>query len=778
MKKVTFALNYHKKKEFYKPEDELSVSLRYYYAVSQKKSKVKKVTTSVRCKIRDWNPEWIKCPKRWPIKSSDPDYIIKNNHLSEFAAKFKDNPFSEIFTDATVPKSKQKPKNKILNSKEPSGPLKDKWTTHKNNIRLVNPSNKRAIDIIVVGTGLAGASAAASLAEMGYNVKAFCFQDSPRRAHSIAAQGGINAAKNYQNDGDSVYRLFYDTVKGGDYRSRESNVYRLAEVSSNIIDQCVAQGVPFAREYGGLLDNRSFGGVQVSRTFYAKGQTGQQLLLGAYSAMSRQINKGKIKLYNRHEMLDVVKIQGKARGIIARNLVSGKVERHSAHAVVLCSGGYGNVFYLSTNAMGSNVTASWRAHKSGSFFANPSFTQIHPTCIPVSGEYQSKLTLMSESLRNDGRIWVPKKQEDAKLIREGKKSPLDLGEDERDYYLERRYPAFGNLVPRDVASRAAKERCDAGYGVNETGEAVYLDFASAIQRYGKEKAITKGLDTNDIETVTSLGKDVVKSKYGNLFQMYEKITDDNPYETPMKIYPAVHYTMGGLWVDYNLMTTVPGLYACGEANFSDHGANRLGASALMQGLADGYFVLPYTIGDYLADDIRTGPISTDLPEFHDKEKEVKSKLEAIIRIQGTKSVDFFHRKLGKIMWENCGMSRNAQNLRNAIFEISELKEEFWSDVKVLGKLDEFNPELEKAGRVADFLELGELMCRDALEREESCGGHFREEHQTKEGEALRNDKDYTFVSAWQSVNDSAINSILHKEKLVYDNIEVKQRSYK
>jgi len=777
MKKVTFALNYHKKKNLYKESDELSVSLRYYYSISQKESKIKKITTGVKCKIKDWNPQWNRTKKRWPIKDTDPDYILKNTRLTDLVEMFKDNPLGKNFADiAALPL--ERPKINILNSSEPKGLLKDKWTTHKDNIRLVNPSNKRLIDIIVVGTGLAGASAASSLAEMGYNVKAFCFQDSPRRAHSIAAQGGINAAKNYQNDGDSVYRLFYDTVKGGDYRSRESNVYRLAEVSSNIIDQCVAQGVPFAREYGGLLDNRSFGGVQVSRTFYAKGQTGQQLLLGAYSAMSRQINKGKIKLFNRHEMLDVVKIDGKARGIIARNLVNGQIERHSAHAVVLCSGGYGNVFYLSTNAMGSNVTASWRAHKSGSYFANPSFTQIHPTCIPVSGEYQSKLTLMSESLRNDGRIWVPKNSQDAELIRSGSKSPLDLSEEERDYYLERRYPAFGNLVPRDVASRAAKERCDAGFGVNETGEAVYLDFASAIQRYGKEQATTKGLNLEDAKLITKLGKEVVKSKYGNLFQMYEKITDDNPYETPMKIYPAVHYTMGGLWVDYNLMTTVPGLYACGEANFSDHGANRLGASALMQGLADGYFVLPYTIGDYLADDIRTGPIPIDLPEFEEKENEIKHKLNKFISIQGSKSVDYFHRKLGKIMWENCGMSRNAKNLREAIFDISELREEFWSDVKVLGRIDEFNPELEKAGRVADFLELGELMCTDALHREESCGGHFREEHQTSEGEALRNDKDFTFVSAWESIDDTPSNSTIHKEKLIYDNIEVKQRSYK
>ena len=664
-----------------------------------------------------------------------------------------------------------------LDAKIPEGPLKDKWTKHKNDIKLVNPANKRLIDVIVVGTGLAGGSAAASLAEMGYNVKSFCFQDSPRRAHSIAAQGGINAAKNYQNDGDSVYRLFYDTIKGGDYRSREANVYRLAEVSANIIDQCVAQGVPFAREYGGLLDNRSFGGVQVSRTFYAKGQTGQQLLLGAYSAMSRQINKGKITMYNRHEMLDVVIVDSKARGIIARNLVTGKIERHSAHAVVLASGGYGNVFFLSTNAMGSNVTAAWKAHKKGAFFANPCYTQIHPTCIPVSGEYQSKLTLMSESLRNDGRIWVPKYSEDAEAIRKGKKTANDLSEDQRDYYLERRYPAFGNLVPRDVASRAAKERCDAGFGVNETGEAVFLDFASAIERYGKEQAKIKGLDENDAKLVNTLGKDVVKAKYGNLFQMYEKITDDNPYETPMKIYPAVHYTMGGLWVDYNLMTNVSGLYACGEANFSDHGANRLGASALMQGLADGYFVLPYTIGDFLADDIRTGAISTDLPEFDEAEKQATGRIEKLIGNKGTKPVDYFHKKLGKIIWNECGMSRNKEDLLKAIDEISSLREEFWNDVMVPGDANELNQELEKAGRVADFLELGELMCKDALEREESCGGHFREESQTEEGEALRNDADYTFVSAWEYAKKPS-ESPLHKEVLEFENIELKQRSYK
>lgn len=665
----------------------------------------------------------------------------------------------------------------ILDSKIPEGPLKDKWTNHKNKINLVNPANKRLIDIIVVGSGLAGGSAAASLAEMGYNVKCFCFQDSPRRAHSIAAQGGINAAKNYQNDGDSVYRLFYDTIKGGDYRSREANVYRLAEVSANIIDQCVAQGVPFAREYGGLLDNRSFGGVLVSRTFYAQGQTGQQLLLGAYSALSRQIAKGKVQMYNRHEMMDVVIEDGKARGIIARNLVTGEIERHGAHAVVLCTGGYGNVFFLSTNAMGSNVSAAWKAHKRGAFFANPCYTQIHPTCIPVSGDHQSKLTLMSESLRNDGRIWVPKKKEDVEAIRAKKKKPTDIAEEDRDYYLERRYPSFGNLVPRDVASRAAKERCDAGYGVNATGEAVYLDFASAIERYGKAEANIKGLKGADKETIKRLGRDVIKSKYGNLFDMYKQITADNPYYTPMMIYPAVHYTMGGLWVDYNLMTNVAGLYACGEANFSDHGANRLGASALMQGLADGYFVLPYTIGDYLSNDIRTGKISTDTPAFNEAEKNVTDRINTLISNKGTKSVDHFHKRLGKVMWDKVGMARNAQGLQEAAQEIREIREDFWKNVKIPGNSNGFNPELDKAGRVADFLELGELFAKDALDRQESCGGHFREEYQTEEGEALRNDENFTYVAAWEHKGDPK-DAILHKEDLTFENVELKTRSYK
>lgn len=668
-----------------------------------------------------------------------------------------------------------------LDSKVPKGPIKDKWTDYKNKIDLVNPANKRHIDVIVVGTGLAGGSAAATLAELGYNVKAFAYQDSPRRAHSIAAQGGINAAKNYQGDGDSTYRLFYDTVKGGDYRSREANVYRLAEVSANIIDQCVAQGVPFARDYGGLLDNRSFGGVLVSRTFYAKGQTGQQLLLGAYSAMNRQIARGKIEMFNRHEMLDVVIVDGKARGIIARNLITGEIERHSAHAVVVGSGGYGNVYFLSTNAMGSNATAAWKIHKKGAYFANPCYTQIHPTCIPRSGDYQSKLTLMSESLRNDGRIWVPKNMEDVLAIREGRKKPTDLSEDERDYYLERRYPAFGNLVPRDVASRAAKERCDAGYGVNQTGEAVYLDFASAFERYGKEQAKIQNIKNPTAEKIYELGQAIVEAKYGNLFQMYEKIVDQNPYKTPMMIYPAVHYTMGGVWVDYNLMTTIPGCYCIGEANFSDHGANRLGASALMQGLADGYFVLPYTIGDYLADDIRTGKIPTDTKEFDEAEKEVTERINFFVNNKGTKSVDYFHKKLGKVMWDKAGMSRNAQGLTEAMAEIKAIREEFWKEVSVPGGADEMNPELEKAGRVADFLELGELFAKDALVRAESCGGHFREESAEldgpQKGEAKRNDKDFAFVSAWEYKGEPA-DAVLHKEELEFNDIELKQRSYK
>ncbi|MHC5354462.1 fumarate reductase/succinate dehydrogenase flavoprotein subunit [Myroides sp. LJL115] len=664
-----------------------------------------------------------------------------------------------------------------LDSKIPQGPIDKKWSDYKNHIKLVNPANKRNIDVIVVGTGLAGGAAAATLAELGYNVKAFCYQDSPRRAHSIAAQGGINASKNYQGDGDSVYRLFYDTVKGGDYRAREANVYRLAEVSENIIDQCVAQGVPFAREYGGLLDNRSFGGVQVSRTFYAKGQTGQQLLLGAYSAMNRQIGRGKIKMYNRHEMLDVVIVDGKARGIIARDSVTGEIERHSAHAVVICTGGYGNVFFLSTNAMGSNVTAAWKAHKRGAYFANPCFTQIHPTCIPVTGDHQSKLTLMSESLRNDGRIWVPKKIEDAVAIREGKLKPTQIAEEDRDYYLERRYPSFGNLVPRDVASRAAKERCDAGYGVNATGEAVYLDFASAIDRYGKEQARLQHLDENDAKVVYKLGKEVVENKYGNLFQMYEKIVDEDPYTTPMMIYPAVHYTMGGLWVDYNLMSTIEGCYVLGEANFSDHGANRLGASALMQGLADGYFVLPYTIGDYLANDIRTGKISTDLPEFAEAEAKVKSTIAQLMSNKGIHSVDYFHKKLGKIMWDKVGMARNAKGLTEAMKEIAELREQFYKEVRVSGTENSFNQELEKALKVADYLELGELFAKDALHREESCGGHFREEHQTEEGEAQRDDENFAYVAAWEYKGNPS-DAVLHKEDLVYENIKLVARSYK
>ena len=656
-----------------------------------------------------------------------------------------------------------------LDAKIPVGPIETKWSKYKSSVPLVNPANKRNLEIIVVGTGLAGASAAATLAELGYKVKAFCFQDSPRRAHSIAAQGGINAAKNYQNDGDSVYRLFYDTIKGGDYRAREGNVHRLAEVSGNIIDQCVAAGVPFAREYGGLLSNRSFGGTQVQRTFYAAGQTGQQLLLGAYSGLQRQVGMGTVKMYNRHEMLDVVNIDGKCRGIIARNLITGEIERHGGHAVLLCTGGYGNVFYLSTNAMGSNVTAAWKAHKRGAFFGNPCFTQIHPTCIPVSGEHQSKLTLMSESLRNDGRIWVPKAKND---MRPGNEIP----EEERDYYLERRYPAFGNLVPRDIASRAAKERCDAGYGVGTSKLAVFLDFAAAVDRYGHGEANKNNIANPSKEDITTWGKAVVKEKYGNLFDMYKQITGEDPYEVPMRIYPAVHYTMGGLWVDYNLMTTVPGLYSLGEANFSDHGANRLGASALMQGLADGYFVIPYTIGSYLAKEIGTGKIPTDHPEFIKVEKEVKDRIDTLIKIQGKTSPELFHRRLGKIMWDKCGMARNAQGLKEAIVEIRALRNEFWSDVKVMGNITEFNPELDKAGRVADFIELGELMCIDALTREESCGGHFREEHQTEEGEALRDDENFMFVSAWEHKAQEEWE--LHKEELIYENIKIAQRSYK
>lgn len=643
----------------------------------------------------------------------------------------------------------------ILDSKIPEGPLAEKWTKHKFNMKLVNPANKRKYEVIVVGTGLAGASAAASLAELGYNVKAFCFQDSPRRAHSIAAQGGINAAKNYQNDGDSIYRLFYDTIKGGDYRAREANVYRLAEVSVSIIDQCVAQGVPFAREYGGLLSNRSFGGAQVSRTFYARGQTGQQLLLGAYSALSRQVANGKVKLYPRTEMMDVVLVDGKARGIVTRNLVTGVVESHSAHAVLLCTGGYGNVFYLSTNAMGSNVTAAWRAHKKGAFFSNPSYTQIHPTCIPVSGDHQSKLTLMSESLRNDGRVWVPKTVETAEKLRKGAITANDIKEEDRDYFLERKYPSFGNLVPRDVASRNAKLICDEGKGVNETGEAVFLDFRDAINRDGE---------------------DAIRAKYGNLFDMYQQITGYNPYKFPMMIYPAVHYTMGGLWVDFNLMTSVPGLYALGEANFSDHGANRLGASALMQGLADGYFVVPYTIGDYLAQISQT-KIPTDSAEFQKAEKDVKERIQKLISIKGDKTVDFYHKKLGKIMWDYCGMARSEEGLRKAKAMIKTLKSEFWSNVKVLGTNEELNHSLEKANRVADFIELGELMVDDALHRNESCGGHFREEYQTPEGEAMRDDENFAYVAAWEFLGEGQEEK-LNTEPLVFENVKLTQRSYK
>ncbi|MEE4284568.1 MAG: fumarate reductase/succinate dehydrogenase flavoprotein subunit [Mariniphaga sp.] len=644
----------------------------------------------------------------------------------------------------------------ILESKIPEGPLAEKWIRHKENVKVVSPANKRKLEVIVVGTGLGGASAAASLAELGYKVKAFCYQDSPRRAHSIAAQGGINAAKNYQNDNDSIYRLFHDTIKGGDYRSREANVYRLAEVSPNIIDQCVAQGVPFGREYGGLLANRTFGGALVSRTFYARGQTGQQLLLGAYQAMNRQISKGNVEIYSRHEMLDVVIIDGKARGIVARDLVSGKIKRFGAHAVVVATGGYGNVFFLSTNAMGSNGSAAWQCYKRGAFFSNPCFVQIHPTCIPVHGDQQSKLTLMSESLRNDGRVWVPKKKEDAEKIRKGEIGPNDIPEEDRDFYLERRYPSYGNLVPRDVASRAAKERCDAGFGVNPEGKAVYLDFKYSIER---------------------LGKNVIKARYGNLFQMYEKITDVDPYKEPMMIYPAIHYTMGGTWVDYNLMTTVPGLYSIGEANFSDHGANRLGASALMQGLADGYFVLPYTIGDYLADEILTPKIDINKPEFEEAEKAVTERIKKLFNIKGTKPVDYFHKKLGHVMWDYVGMSRNEEGLKKAIQMIREIREEFWKDVKIPGELDNLNPELEKAGRVADFFDIGELMALDALDRNESCGGHFREESVTEEGEAKRNDEKFTYVSCWEYKGEGQ-EPVLHREDLVFENVKLTQRSYK
>ncbi|MFZ4260992.1 fumarate reductase/succinate dehydrogenase flavoprotein subunit [Sphingobacterium sp. HJSM2_6] len=644
----------------------------------------------------------------------------------------------------------------MLDSKVPAGPLAEKWSKHKFDMKLVNPANKRKFTIIIVGTGLAGASAAASLAELGYNVKTFCYQDSPRRAHSIAAQGGINAAKNYQNDGDSVYRLFYDTIKGGDYRAREANVYRLAEVSVNIIDQCVAQGVPFAREYGGLLDNRSFGGAQVSRTFYARGQTGQQLLLGAYSALNRQIQKGKVKSYTRHEMLDIVKIDGEARGIITRDMVTGKIESHEGHAVLLCTGGYGNVFFLSTNAMGCNVTAAWRAHKRGAYFANPCYTQIHPTCIPVTGDHQSKLTLMSESLRNDGRVWVPKTVETAEKLRKGEIKPKDIKEDDRDYFLERKYPSFGNLVPRDVASRNAKEMVDDGRGVGKSGVAVFLDFSEAIQR---------------------LGKDTVEAKYGNLFDMYYQITDENPYEQPMRIYPAVHYTMGGVWVDYNLMTTVPGLYCLGEANFSDHGANRLGASALMQGLSDGYFVIPFTVGDYLAKIGNFKPVDKNHPAFEETRKDVESYVNKLLSLRGSKTVDDIHKKLGQIMWEYCGMARTSEGLTKAKSLIQELRKEFWSDACVLGANEELNMSLEKAGRVADFLELGELMVDDALNRAESCGGHFRLESQTEEGEAKRDDENYAYVAAWEYQGDNQP-EVLHKEELVFENVKLTQRSYK
>ena len=657
----------------------------------------------------------------------------------------------------------------MLNSKIPAGNLDDKWVDYKGHCKLVNPANKRKMEVIVVGTGLAGASAAASLGELGYKVKAFCFQDSPRRAHSIAAQGGINAAKNYQNDGDSVFRLFYDTIKGGDYRSREANVHRLAEVSSNIIDQCVAQGVPFAREYGGLLSNRSFGGTQVQRTFYAAGQTGQQLLIGAYQALERQVALGNVTMHTRHEMLDVVKIDGKAKGIIARNLITGELEKHFGYAVLLCTGGYGNVFYLSTNAMGSNVTAAWKAHKQGAYFANPCFTQIHPTCIPVSGDHQSKLTLMSESLRNDGRIWVPKNLGETRKANE-------IPEEDRDYFLERRYPAFGNLVPRDVASRAAKERCDAGHGVGTSKQAVYLDYAAAIERYGKIEVSKQGLTNVSADAITAMGKEVVKEKYGNLFNMYAKITGENPYEVPMRIYPAVHYTMGGLWVDYELQTNVPGLYALGEANFSDHGANRLGASALMQGLADGYFVIPYTLGNNLADEIYNTPIPTSHPAFEAAEKAVAARIQTLKNINGKQSVESFHKRLGKIIWNECGMSRSEAGLKKAITDVQALKKEFWSDVRIPGEINEYNPELDKANRVADFIELGELMCVDALNRNESCGGHFREEYQTPDGEALRDDENFMYVAAWETTGEHQWQ--LHKEALKYEVIKPSQRNYK
>lgn len=668
----------------------------------------------------------------------------------------------------------------LLDGKSPAGPIEEKWSSHKDHMRLVSPGNRDRIDVIIIGTGLAGGSAAATLAEQGYNVKAFCYQDSPRRAHSIAAQGGINAPKNYQNDGDSVFRLFEDTVKSGDFRMREAGVYRLAEVSGNIIDQCVAQGVPFAREYSGHLANRSFGGVQVKRTFYAQGQTGQQLLLGVYSAMSRQIGLGRLKVYNRHEMLDLVVVNGKARGVIVRNLVTGEIERHSAHAVIIASGGYGNAYFLSTNAMGSNVTAAWKIHKKGAYFANPCYVQIHPTCIPQHGSQQSKLTLMSESLRNSGRIWVPKKLEDAVAIREGRKKAKDIAEEDRDYYLERRYPAFGNLVPRDVASRAAKERCDAGFGIvnNETKEGVFLDFTTEIARRGKETAFENGNHNPSAAEIDKLGKEWIKAKYGNLFSMYETITGENPYENPMKIYPAVHYTMGGVWIDYNLMSSIPGCFVIGEANFSEHGANRLGASSLMQCLADGYFIVPYTIANYLADDIRTGSIPTDTAEFDEAEKQVKERINYFLNNKGTHSVDHFHKQLGKILWNKVGLARDKQHLEEAITEIEQLRAEFWKDVKVPGSADELNAELEKAGRVADFMELGELMARDALDRNESCGCHLRVEYQTEDGEVKRDDEHYKYISAWEYKGAEINKEVLHKEMLDFNFIELETRNYK